>query len=136
MTREPEGKTDKAMDTTVSFSGGTRDPLRTYVRKGQLFDVQAWISAGKPIYSNERRKKNVLQIAVEKGFHAMVDVLASTWPDNESLNAALQQAVYKRRVDIAWLLAERGAKHEICMPRVGCGVLRQSSHAPFSGSVG
>jgi len=85
------------------------EDLRTLVKRGDLFAVQDWIAAGKPIFVDESRKKNVLAIAVDKGFLAMVDVLASSWPDKTGLNSALQRAACNRRADLVWLLLNRGA---------------------------
>ncbi|MCA9444384.1 MAG: ankyrin repeat domain-containing protein [Candidatus Omnitrophica bacterium] len=82
--------------------------LRDYVKRGCLFAVQDWISAQKPLYCKKSGRRHFLSIAVENGFHSMVQVLASVWPDQESLNAALNQAAENRRVDLVWLLLEHG----------------------------
>ena len=78
--------------------------LRDYVRAGRLFDVHTWIAAQKPLYKKGSRKAQPLEIAVDKGFHSMVEILASAWPDQGSLQAALHQAAGSRKVDLVWLL--------------------------------
>jgi len=70
--------------------------LREAVRKGRLFDVQGWIDSGKPLLQKDnRKKKHPLRIAVESGFHSMVQILAAAWPDQETLNEELSRALEK-----------------------------------------
>ncbi|MCC6490204.1 MAG: ankyrin repeat domain-containing protein, partial [Candidatus Hydrogenedentes bacterium] len=83
--------------------------LRVAVRKGRLFDVQKYIAEGMPLYRESSRKKQALQMAVETGFHSMVQILADVWPDQGSLGKAAEQAAWKRRPDLVWLLLECGA---------------------------
>lgn len=83
--------------------------LRLAVRRGRLFDVQEWIASRKPLFFCTTRKKQALAIAVETGFHSMVQILAEVWPDQVSLDKAAEQAARKRRPDLVWLLLECGA---------------------------
>jgi hypothetical protein len=85
------------------------DELRSYVRTGRLFAVQGWIAARKPVFRKDSRKQQPLQIAVLKGFHSMVEILVEVWPDQETLDGAMNLAAEKRRVDLVWLLLNRGA---------------------------
>lgn len=78
--------------------------LREFVRDGCLFAVQEWINSKKPLLTKSSRKQHALEIAVEKGFHSMAEILAEVWPDEPSLSSALHLAANKRRVDIVWLL--------------------------------
>lgn len=98
--------------STITLLATTDDDVEDFrraVRKGRLFDVQTWISDGKPLFQRDGRRKHALEIAVETGFHSMVQVLAEVWPDRDTLNEALQQAAWKRRPDLVWLLLEHGA---------------------------
>lgn len=85
------------------------DPLREMVRLGQLFKVQTWIGEGNPVYLECDRRPSVLHLAVDSGFHSMVEVLAGTWPRQDGLNWALEFACEKRRLDMAATLMELGA---------------------------
>lgn len=84
--------------------------LREAVRKGRLFDVQAWIASGRPLLNNcNHKKKHPLRLAIEHGFHSMVEILAAAWPDKETLNEELSRTLAKKRVDLFWILLENGA---------------------------
>lgn len=100
----------KSTDAAVARSYQEVEDLRVAVRRGRLFDVQEWIAAGKPLFFPDTRRDQALQLAVESGFHSMVEILASVWPDQETLNRAMRWAAYKRRADLVWLLLDAGAQ--------------------------
>jgi hypothetical protein len=52
----------------------------------------------------------LLQIAVETGFHSLVELIAKHEGDQASKNAALADAVALRRLDFVELLVENGAE--------------------------
>lgn len=83
--------------------------LRALVTAGRLFEVQEWISAGHPVCLPGSKKRHALEIAVEQGFHSMVEILAAAWPDKASLNHALHTAVENMRADLVFLLMKHGA---------------------------
>ncbi len=78
--------------------------LREFVRDGCLFAVQEWINSKKPLLTKSSRKQHAPEIAVEKGFHSMAEIVAEVWPDEPSLSSALHLAGNKRRTYIDWLL--------------------------------
>lgn len=82
--------------------------LRAAVRAGRFLEVQEWIASGRPIYFPESRKHHALEIAVKYGFHSMVELLATVWPDLSTLNHALHLAVNKKRADLVFLLMKYG----------------------------
>lgn len=88
----------------VAQSNEKIEELCNYVRKGHLFAVQDWIAAKKPLYRSDRHRQQALSIAVEKGFHSMVEVLAPVWPDQGLVVDALHQAAHMRRTDLVWVL--------------------------------
>jgi hypothetical protein len=79
---------------------------------GRLFDVQEWVSGGKPIRCSEKSAvcPNLLERAVDSGFHSMVVSLlkALTWSPLE-MTEALESALRNRRIDLAELLLDAGA---------------------------
>jgi hypothetical protein len=79
-------------------------------RAGRLYDVQKWIEAGK---SNEiasaRNKKTLLQVAVDIGFHSLVELISKHEGSQASRDAALADAVSIRRFDVVQLLLTNGA---------------------------
>ncbi len=90
-------------------------PLVRMCRTGMLFDVVEWIRTGQPIAlpeasSSKARKHNPLRIAVESGFHSIVQVLLQARaPISEGSYSALAHAVELRRPDLVALLFEQGA---------------------------
>ena len=91
-------------------------PLIELCKAGKLFDVQAWIASDKPINlpsapEQRARKKHPLQIAIDKGFHSLVQVLLEGGAeiDYSSYDNALIQALWKRRLDLIQLLVQHGA---------------------------
>ena len=89
-------------------------PLIEFCKAGNLAAVSKWIAEGKPINppsGKKTRRASPLQIAIEKGFLTLTEVLleagANPAPENSNMNA-LWHAVERRRADIAALLLDRG----------------------------
>ena len=87
--------------------------LLRLVQAGKSFAVQDWIKAGKPLRLSDgnQPKTSALYVAVETGFHSLVEELlrAGGWSVPE-LSAALELAREIRRFDLAELLGQRGAR--------------------------
>lgn len=93
----------------------TLAPLIELCKAGRLFDVQAWIAAGKPVNlppppAKGRRPKSPLEVAIDRGFHSLVQVLleAGAVQEPEGYKAPMYQALRARRFDIVQLLVEHG----------------------------
>lgn len=90
-------------------------PLIELCKAGKLFDVQKWVAAGKPVNpppppDKRARKKCPLQVAIDKGFHSLVQLLLEGGAlINDGSYNALEQALFNRRLDIIKLLMENGA---------------------------
>jgi hypothetical protein len=100
-------------------------PLVDLCKAGKLFEVQEWIAAGKPVNppprpEKGRRSKIPLQIAIESGFHSLVEVLAKGGAAlKENHYSALEHALSNRRFDLVKLLVENGADiHSVQMTGV------------------
>lgn len=81
-------------------------------RAGQLYEIEKWIAAGKPLdvpAVKNRKGKTLLQIAIETGFHSLVELIAKHDTNQASKNAALADSVALRRLDFVELLIENGA---------------------------
>jgi hypothetical protein len=82
-------------------------------RAGRLYEVEKWINEGRTLdisaATKRGRQRSLLEIAVEAGFHSMVELLAKRGSDESSKNAALAQAVASHRLDLVELLAQHGA---------------------------
>ena len=72
----------KVVPTTTSEDA---KELVRLCRTGRLYDVQKWIAEGKPLEVSARRKKTLLQIAVETGFHSLVELIAKH-EDDQAFN--------------------------------------------------
>jgi hypothetical protein len=87
--------------------------LITLCRAGRLYEVEKWINEGRPLdisaATKRGRQRSLLEIAVETGFHSMVELLAKRGSDESSQNAALAQAVSSHRLDLVELLVQHGA---------------------------
>jgi hypothetical protein len=82
-------------------------------RAGRLYEIEKWIAAGKPLdvpVAKNRRTKTLLQIAVETGFHSLVELIARHDMNQASKNAALADSVSLRRLDFVELLIENGSE--------------------------
>ncbi|RXH56688.1 ankyrin repeat domain-containing protein [Granulicella sibirica] len=78
-------------------------------RTGRLYEVDAWIAAGKSLCVPSEFKKTPLQVAVDIGFHSLIRLLARHERDVANLNRSLSDAVAIRSLDAVALLLEHGA---------------------------
>ena len=83
--------------------------LRRLVRGGKLFAVQKWIAEGKRTNAPESAWSSPLDIAMDTGFHSMVELLLQQGVDQEERNYVLEKAVGDRNFALIKLLVEYGA---------------------------
>jgi ankyrin repeat protein len=106
---------DKAEIRRVSDYEEIR-PLVELCKAGRLFDVQAWIAAGKPVNTppipeKGRRSKAPLEIALDLGFHSLIQVLleaGAVQEPTDGWDSPMSKALTSRRFDIAQLLIQHG----------------------------
>jgi ankyrin repeat protein len=79
-------------------------------RAGRLYDIEKWIADGKSTSTSVQIKRTPLQIAVEIGFHSLVDLLARNEERLQIKNKALAEAVALKRMDFVELLVSHGAE--------------------------
>lgn len=105
---EPETK--DAVDCSTEIEA---KQLIALCRAGRLYEVEKWIDEGRSLdisaATKRGRQRSLLEIAVEAGFHSMVELLAKHGSDESSKKAALGQAVSSRRLDLVELLMQHGA---------------------------
>ena len=99
------------MQTTVALETfvDAKELLRL-CRAGRLYDIEKWITAGKPLDIPVGRSKTLLQMAVETEFHSLVELISRHESHQASKNAALENAISLRRTDLVELLVENGAQ--------------------------
>jgi hypothetical protein len=95
---------------TQSLGDEDGEKLLKLCREGKLYEVDRWIADGRSIRIFGKRKKTALDIAIEQGFHSLVELLARNEPDQDIKNKALNQAVEKKRLDLVQLLVSTGAE--------------------------
>ena len=84
--------------------------LLALCRAGKLYAVDDWIRSGKSLEVPAEVKRCPLEVAVEIGFHSLVELLAKHERNTATKNKALRRAVDQRRREIAELLIELGAE--------------------------
>jgi len=101
------------------------DHLVKLCRAGRLYEVQDWITAGKPVnlppaHALKRAKQSPLQVALDLGFHSLVQLLLEGGASLEDPRyPPLAQALQKRRLDFVQLLVKHGANiHSVHMEEV------------------
>jgi hypothetical protein len=82
-------------------------------RRGRLYDIERWINDGRsleiPATTTRGRQRSLLQIAVETGFHGIVELIAKHEASQSAKDTALRDAVSSRRLDLVELLLANGA---------------------------
>lgn len=101
------------------------EPLILLCRAGKLFDAIEWVRQGKPVAFAEgvaarATHRNPLRVAMDRGFHSLVQVLLEAGaPYRVGNYNALQHAVDLRRGDLATMLVRHGARvTDVSMRRV------------------
>jgi hypothetical protein len=88
-------------------------------RQGRLYELDKWIAEGKSLDISSARKRgrqrSLLEIAVETGFHSLVELIAKHDRNQSGKVAALNDAVASRRLDLVELLLANGADIK-CVP--------------------
>ena len=99
------------------------DNLHVACREGRLYDVERWITEGRPLQlastaATRRRRTTALGIALERQDHALVLLLLCNGYDPHSEpRGALDTALETRRVDLVDLLLTWGADpHGVDLP--------------------
>lgn len=101
---------------------GELTELLAMVDSGRFMQVQAWITAGKPLHRPEEKPSRCpLYRAVRSGGHDMVALLlqATKWPSG-SLDQAVRLAAENNEGDIAGLLFAAGANAAAVKPGDAC----------------
>jgi hypothetical protein len=78
-------------------------------RAGRLYEVEQWIQAGRSISVAPQIKKGPLQLAIELGFHSLIELLVRNEKSQITKNQGLEYAVARRRLDLVQLLVSNGA---------------------------
>lgn len=95
------------MSETLSAEEGK--VLLGLCRAGRLYDVEKWIATGKSIRTPPQIKKTPLDVAIDLGFHSLIELLVRHEGNHTTKNRALFEAVSDKRLDVVELLLSHGA---------------------------
>src|SRR6266704_2553489 len=76
-----------------------KDLLRL-CKAGRLFDVQDWIASGKSLRFPDESKTTPVEVALNSGFHSLVELLLQNEENQQLKNRALQRALSLKRLDL------------------------------------
>jgi ankyrin repeat protein len=77
---------------------------------GRLYAVEEWVRTGRSLQVPPQVKKTPLAVAMDTGFHSLIDLLLRHAPDPRAKNQTLHQAVHRRRLDLIELAVAHGAE--------------------------
>jgi len=79
-------------------------------KTGRLFEVQDWIASGNSLCVPAELRTTALKVALDTGFHSLVELLVRNEKSQDLKNRALRQAVSLKRLDFIELLVSHGAE--------------------------
>src|SRR5438105_3364544 len=84
------------------------EELLRLCRGGRLYDVERWITSGKPLAMPPGMRNTPLGIAIDMGFHSLAELLARQ-ETQEQKNHSLHRAVCQKSWEYVYLLLEHSA---------------------------
>ena len=84
--------------------------LLALCRAGRLYAIERWIVAGTSLVTHPSIRKTPLLVAIDTGFHSLVELLARNEARHEQKDRALGEAVESKRLDMVEVLVENGAR--------------------------
>lgn len=94
---------------SVSLTLAESKDLLKLCSDGKLYAIADWIASGKSIHVAPEAKGRPLQVALDLGFHSLVELLVRNETDQSEKDEALKRAVEIRRFDLVELLVVHGA---------------------------
>jgi ankyrin repeat protein len=85
------------------------DHVLQLCRDGRLFELQQWIAAGRSIVMPSDYRKSPLGIAVQTGFHSLIELLLQHECGQAAKDAVLIEACQERHVGVVELALQYGA---------------------------
>jgi hypothetical protein len=93
---------------TLSIDEGKE--LLSLCGAGKLYEIEAWIDAGKSLHVPEEPRKTPLRVAIDLGFYSLVQLLATHEDSATIMNDALGAVVDLRSLELVQLLLKHGAE--------------------------
>jgi ankyrin repeat protein len=76
---------------------------------GRLYEVEAWLAAGRSLTIPKEVRKTPLRVAISTGFHSLVELLLRHEPRQGEKDDALRHALFLNRFEFVELAVEYGA---------------------------
>jgi hypothetical protein len=95
---------------SMTLSAAEAKDLLQLCKAGRLLDVQDWIRSGKSLCVPSEFRTTPLKVALDTGFHSLVELLVRNEASQEIKNRALRKAVALKRLDFVELLVLNGAE--------------------------
>ena len=85
------------------------DHVLQLCREGRLFELQQWIAAGRSIVMPSDYRRSPLGIALQTGFHSLIELLLQHESGQAAKDAVLIEACQERQVSVVKLALQYGA---------------------------
>jgi hypothetical protein len=95
--------------SSISLTLAESKSLLKLCLEGKLYEVADWIASGRPVRVAPECKDTPLHVALDRGFHSLVELLVRNELNQSEKDHALKQAVEIRRFDLVELLVVHGA---------------------------
>src|SRR5688572_2588022 len=79
-------------------------------RAGRLYEVDAWIRAGRSLDVPREVRTTPLRVALETGFHSLIELLLRNEVSQDVKNEVLRQALFMDRREVVELALTYGAE--------------------------
>jgi len=97
-------------ETPTTLSLAEAKQLLEYAEQGRLYEIAAWIRAGNSLQVPAECKTTPLRIAIDRGFHSLVVLLARNDVGQRAKDDALWRAVTRGNLELIELLLNHGAE--------------------------
>src|SRR5688572_17006781 len=79
-------------------------------RAGQLYEVEAWIRAGRSLTAPREIRRTPLDVALDTGFHSLIELLLRHEESQQVKNDVLGRALFMDKPDVVELAIAHGAE--------------------------
>jgi hypothetical protein len=85
------------------------EQLLRLCREGRLFELQEWVAAGKPLTMPAHYRRTPLRVALDTGFHSLIEFLLQHEDDQSTKDEVLRNACWTNQLSVMQLALKYGA---------------------------
>lgn len=85
------------------------DQLLRLCREGRLFELQGWVAAGKPLTVPDHYRRTPLRVALDTGFHSLIEFLLQHEDDQSTKDEVLRASCWTNQLSVMQLALNYGA---------------------------